>query len=402
MVQSARIGLPFIQAEQALKHVTHNEALLRLDALVQLAVIDRDLTTPPVSPDEGDAYIVAASATGDWADEGGNIAVWQSGAWTIIEPNEGWLAWVSDEDALFAWDGSDWLAASGGSVNPAPLVGVNATADSTNRLAVRSNDILFDSVDAAESGTGDIRVKVNKETAGGTASYLFQTGFSGRAEVGLAGDDDLHFKVSPDGSAWHDGIVINKDTGEVSFPNTSLGGDGGDVSAAASLDDNYPVVGDGGVKGIKSVAPATHFNSIKQAATSSATGVVEKATDAEIYAAESDKFISADLIESASAEVTLTDGGSPSFDWDAGINRVWTLAANRTCPNPTNGQPGTYRSLRFIGNNTTDRTLSFGTQYEGDLPVLTDINSTQQYLLTIRCVTSSHFVVVGCSNATVS
>ena len=402
MAQSARIGLPFVQAEQALKHVTHNEALLRLDALVQLAVIDRDLPEPPESPDEGDAYIVAASATGDWAGESGNIAVWQSGAWTIIEPNEGWLAWVSDEDALFAWDGSDWLAASGGSVNPAPLVGVNATADSTNRLSVRSNDILFDSVNAAESGTGDIRVKVNKETAGGTASYLFQTGFSGRAEVGPAGDDDFHFKVSPDGSAWHDGIVIDKDTGEVSFPNTSLGGGSGDVTAAASLDDNNPVVGDGGVKGVKSVAPATHFNSIKQAATTSATGVVEKATDAEIYAAESDKFISADLIESASAEVTLTDGGSPSFDWDAGINRVWTLAANRTCPNPTNGQPGTYRSLRLIGNNTTDRTLSFGTQYEGDLPVLTDIDSTQQYLLTIRCVTSSHFVVVGCSNATVS
>jgi hypothetical protein len=402
MAQSARIGLPFIQAEQALKHATHNEALQRLDALVQLSVIDRDLATPPVSPAEGDAYIVAPDGTGDWADADGKIAVWQSGAWTIIEPKEGWLAWVADEDALVVLDGADWITAGGTSVNPAPLVGVNVTADATNRLSVRSNDILFDAIGAADSGSGDVRVKVNKESAGDTASYLFQTGFSGRAEVGLTGDDDFHFKVSPDGSAWHEGIVIDKDTGEVSFPNTSLGEGSGDVTAAASLDDDYPIVGDGGAKGIRSVAPAAHFNSIKQAASTSATGVVEKATVSEVYAAESDKFISADLIESASAEVPLTDGASPSFDWEEGINRIWTLAANRTCPNPTNGQAGTYRSLRVIGDNGTDRTLSFGTQYEGDLPVLTDIDSTQQYLLTIRCITSSHFVVVGCSNATVN
>jgi hypothetical protein len=47
---------------------------------------------------------------------------------------------------------------------------------------------------------------------------LFQNGFSGRAEIGLAGDDDFHFKVSPDGSAWFDSIKIERATGRVSFP----------------------------------------------------------------------------------------------------------------------------------------------------------------------------------------
>ncbi|MEX1180677.1 MAG: DUF2793 domain-containing protein, partial [Cucumibacter sp.] len=295
MDQSARIGLPFIQPEQALKHITHNEALLRLDALVQLAVKDRDLTAPPGSPAEGDCYIVGAGATGAWSGEDGAIAAYQASGWNFFPPNEGWLAWVEDEDSLVGWDGAGWIAASGGSVNPAALVGVNATADTTNRLSVRSNAILFDAIDAVESGDGDVRVKVNKETAGDTASYLFQTGFSGRAEVGLTGDDDFHFKVSPDGAAWLDGIVIDKDTGVVTFPNTSLSG-GGDVTAAANLTDNYPVVGDGGVKGVKTTSPATHFGAIKQAATTSATGVVEGATDAEVYAATADKFIDAALI----------------------------------------------------------------------------------------------------------
>jgi hypothetical protein len=66
--------------------------------------------------------------------------------------------------------------------------------------------------------------------AADTASVLFQTGFSGRAEMGLAGSDDYSFKVSPDGSSWFDAIVIDGTNGEVSFPNTSIGGGGGGVT----------------------------------------------------------------------------------------------------------------------------------------------------------------------------
>ena len=42
--------LPYILASQAQKHVTHNEALRLLDAMVQLSVLDRDLAAPPASP----------------------------------------------------------------------------------------------------------------------------------------------------------------------------------------------------------------------------------------------------------------------------------------------------------------------------------------------------------------
>ena len=50
--------LPYILASQAQKHVTHNEALRLLDAMVQLSVLDRDLTSPPASPADGDRHIV--------------------------------------------------------------------------------------------------------------------------------------------------------------------------------------------------------------------------------------------------------------------------------------------------------------------------------------------------------
>ena len=50
---STHLLLPYLLAAQAQKHVTVNEALRLLDGLVQLAVLDRHLTTPPASPADG-------------------------------------------------------------------------------------------------------------------------------------------------------------------------------------------------------------------------------------------------------------------------------------------------------------------------------------------------------------
>ncbi len=221
MSNSPNLGLPYLAAAQAQKHVTHNEALRVLDAVVQLAVLDKDLTTPPGSPADGDRYIVAASATGDWAGKDQKIAAWQDNAWAFYTPEEGWLAWVADEDRLYAWDGTNWTQASGGvgSLNPADggMVGVNATADATNRLAVKADAVLF-SHDDVTPGSGDMRAKLNKSTAANTASLLFQTNASGRAEFGLTGDDDWHVKTSPDGSTWHEALIADTATGKIRFP----------------------------------------------------------------------------------------------------------------------------------------------------------------------------------------
>lgn len=216
MDTTSNLRLPYIMASQAQKHVTHNESLRKLDAIVQLAVLDRDLSAPPVPPAEGSRYIVAPGASGAWTGHDGEIAAYQDGAWAFHSAQLGWIAWVADEAAPVAWDGASWIAA-GGSINPAALVGINTVADATNRLAVKSDAILL-SHDDVTPGSGDLRTILNKATAGDTASFLLQTGFSGRAEVGLAGDDDLHVKVSGDGSVWHEALVADKATGKVKFP----------------------------------------------------------------------------------------------------------------------------------------------------------------------------------------
>jgi hypothetical protein len=55
--------------------------------------------------------------------------------------------------------------------------------------------------DATTSGTGDLRVTLNKAGAVNTDSLVFQTGRSGRSEIGLCGDDNLSVKISSDGAA---------------------------------------------------------------------------------------------------------------------------------------------------------------------------------------------------------
>jgi hypothetical protein len=211
------LSLPYILAAQAQKHVTHNEALRALDALVQAAIVDRDLTTPPAGPSEGARYIVAATPTGAWAGQAGKIAAWQDGAWVFYTPKEGWACWIADEDAFVAHDGTGFvpIAGGGGSVNPTPLVGVNTIAGTTNRLSVSSPATLFN-----HEGAGH-QVKVNKAAAADTASFLFQTGFSGRAEIGTVGNDDFQFKVSADGSAWVTSIVIAGASGNVGIGTAS-------------------------------------------------------------------------------------------------------------------------------------------------------------------------------------
>ena len=83
---------------------------LAIGTLGNLAVIDRDLATPPGSPSDGDTYIVATSGTGDWSGEDGNIAYYDGthSAWQFATPAEGWRCYVQDENVWLFHNGSAW------------------------------------------------------------------------------------------------------------------------------------------------------------------------------------------------------------------------------------------------------------------------------------------------------
>jgi hypothetical protein len=219
MTDTSNLGLPVIAAAQAQKHVTHNEALRILDTLVQLAVLDRDLNAPPGSPVEGQRWIVKASPapTGGWAGHGNQIAAWQDGGWQFSVPKTGWVAYVVDEGTLVTWNGTAWgdFFAAVTTIQNLALLGVGTTADATNPFSAKLNNALWVAKTVAEGGDGNLRYKLSKESAAKTLSYLFQDNFSGRAEIGLTGDDDFHVKVSADGSTWRDAITVDRSTGKL-------------------------------------------------------------------------------------------------------------------------------------------------------------------------------------------
>ena len=212
------LSLPYILPSQAQKHVTHNEALRILDILVQPAVQDRGLTAPPASPAAGGRHIIGSGAQGDWAGQDNRIALWTGQAWQFLAPQAGWRAFVLSEGADVIWTGANWevLVRLSGEW---PMLGVATAPDATNRLAVAAPATLL-----THAGAGH-QLKVNKATASDTASLLFQSGWSGRAEMGLAGSDDFTLKVSPDGSTFHTALQAARATGAISLPQgVSIGG----------------------------------------------------------------------------------------------------------------------------------------------------------------------------------
>lgn len=225
MDQTTNLKLPYIAPSQAQKHVTHNEALRLLDAIVHLSVKSRTQADAPVTPLSGERYIVAASATGLWAGKDGMIAVFVDGSWSFIAVAKGWLAYVEDEGKVLVFNGTQW---EGTSSIPESLslsmLGIQATADATNRFALSSEASLFNNAGAGH------QVKINKNASVDTASLLFQSGWVGHAEMGLSGDDNFSIKVGDDTGSWRVAMKVDRGTGNVAVgaisPTTRLHVDG--------------------------------------------------------------------------------------------------------------------------------------------------------------------------------
>ncbi|MGB1208900.1 MAG: DUF2793 domain-containing protein [Paracoccaceae bacterium] len=207
---SPRLDLPYLMPSQAQKHVTVNEALQRLDAVVHLSLKTTDATAPPASPAAGDVHALGSDPTGDWSGQGGALALWDGTGWQIIRPAEGWMAFDVTTARLVRYDGAVWLPHVDVFANLTG-VGIGTRFDAVNRLSVAASASLF-----THDGT-DHRVTINKAGAGDTASVVFQSGWTGHAEMGLTGGTAFSIKASADGAQWIEPLRLDPAQGQVQF-----------------------------------------------------------------------------------------------------------------------------------------------------------------------------------------
>lgn len=207
---TARLSLPTIAPSQAQKHVTHNEALQMLDGITQLVLSGVDADTPPITPDPGALFALGAAPTGAWAGQAGALAQWVGPAWHFLTPQEGWLAWDRSGTRLVVHQGGAWSAVPIADLQNLEGVGIGTGWDNTNRLSVAADAALL-----SHDGAGH-QLKINKAGAGETGSLLYQSNWTGHAEIGLTGDNDFHLKVSANGSAWTEALTVDAQTGLLS------------------------------------------------------------------------------------------------------------------------------------------------------------------------------------------
>jgi hypothetical protein len=89
MAISPRLGLPLLSAGQAQKEITHNEALVLLDAVTHGCCAGPPVNDPPSAPAVGLSYICGAIPTAAWLGHASDLACWTDGGWRFVEPFDG-------------------------------------------------------------------------------------------------------------------------------------------------------------------------------------------------------------------------------------------------------------------------------------------------------------------------
>jgi hypothetical protein len=214
MTTTSHLGVTLLEQAQAQKEVTVNEALSRIDAILNTGAISKAVSTPPGLPAAGAVYIVGTSPTGAWSGKANQVAYFDQ-IWRFVVPNEGMSLWVNDEDLFYSYNGTNWVAPSASGTGTVTSVSVTtangvsgsvANATTTPAITLTLGAITPSSVAAtgAVSGsnlsgtnTGDQTITLTGNVTGsGTGSFATTIANSAVTNAMLAGSIDLTTKVT--------------------------------------------------------------------------------------------------------------------------------------------------------------------------------------------------------------
>jgi len=106
---TARWALDLIHPGQAQKEMAHNEALAKVDLLLQPRVVSAGLDAPPAAPEPGQCWIVGAAPTDVWSGQAYALAGWDSSGWRFVTPVDGIQIWVEDRAEFAQFLDGEWI-----------------------------------------------------------------------------------------------------------------------------------------------------------------------------------------------------------------------------------------------------------------------------------------------------
>jgi len=216
MVYTPIANIPQI-SENQIAHITHNEAIVSLEALSIGVVIDRTLTSPPSSPNEGDIYIPASGSTGAWATQDDNLAEWFNGSWIFYAPIPYSPKWSIGDSSFIYYDGSNWVLVSAGVISVNGQTGVVVL--DTDDISEGSTNLYYTDTRVAaylaSIDTDDIAEGSTNKYAHAIANT--STTFTHRSTLTFLGDG---VTVADDSGGDRTTVTINKGVPFVEFGST--------------------------------------------------------------------------------------------------------------------------------------------------------------------------------------
>lgn len=108
MAVTPNFSMPLLVTAQAQKEVTHNEALILIDALLRGTIVDGPVDMVPANPMVGECWIVGDNPSGDWADAARHLAICTEGGWRFVTPAIKMKICRLLDGALLCFDGHQW------------------------------------------------------------------------------------------------------------------------------------------------------------------------------------------------------------------------------------------------------------------------------------------------------
>lgn len=225
------LSLPLLMPSQAQKHVTHNEALCMLDMLCQLSAKDVHVDNAPITPAQGDVYLLGSAPTGDWNGQAHAIAAYDGVGWRFVTPRTGWRAFVeSSGGRLMYFNGANWVAleAAGGGGGSGDgggtfdgevaALGIGTPADPATPFLAELNTGRFTARAQNDGGTGSMTLALNKTGAGSDVGIVFEDDATPFARLGRFASPTTDLAVSADGTNFLTAFAIDPLNGSVRQP----------------------------------------------------------------------------------------------------------------------------------------------------------------------------------------